>query len=375
MTFSPKSRNKKNVEKTDTELNILADINQRADSSVRSFLLRLQRNGGVIRMLIIALAVFTIFTLINPRVFLSPLNIQSIGLLSPEVGILAIAMMVAMLTAGIDLSVISIANLTTITVTSLYAYFSSQDPALAEAMTIPILLAGFVMGLLAGLFNGFLIGILGITPILATLGTMLLYNGLAIVITGGSTLNGAPEILSVVGRGNTLGIPNLFIALIVIAIIVGIIINKTPLGVKMRLLGANETASLYSGLANKKILIQTYMLTGSLAAIAGLTFIARNPIANADYGASYLLLTIVIVVLGGTNPNGGFATVTGVVLATLTLQLISTGFNMIRLSSYEYQIAQGVILILVMVIDQINWRKRTPTKIRIDNTLSPELKQ
>ncbi|MGB3413851.1 MAG: ABC transporter permease [Microbacteriaceae bacterium] len=363
MIFSSKNKNVQSVEKTDTEVNILADINQKTDVSVKTFLARLQRNGGVVRMLVIAITVFAIFSILNPNVFLKPINLQSIASSSPEIGILAIAMMIAMLTAGIDLSVISIANLTTITIASLYKYFADTDPALAEQMTIPILLIGIAVGLLAGLFNGFLIGVVGITPILATLGTMLLYNGLAIVATGGATLHGVPEVMTDIGQGNLFGVPNLFILLIIVAIIAVIIVTKTPLGVKMRLLGANDTASLYSGLANKRILIQTYLLTGGLASIAGLAFIARNPTANADYGTSYLLLTIVIVVLGGTNPNGGYATVTGVVLATLTLQMISSGFNMMRLSSYEYQIAQGLILVLVMVIDQVNWRKRSPKKL------------
>src|SRR5690606_29849296 len=170
------------------------------------------------------------------------------------------------------------------------------------------------------------------------------------------------------------GVSNLFITFIIVAILVALVVTRTPFGVKMRLLGANETASLYSGLANRKILIQTYLFTGTLAAIAGLVFISRNPIANADYGASYLLLTIVIVVLGRRTLNGGFATVTGVVLATLTLQLISSGFNMMRLSSHEYQIAQGVILIAVMIIDQINWRRRTPSEERVNTALTPETK-
>ena len=104
--------------------------------------------------------------------------------------------------------------------------------------------------------------------------------------------------------------------------------------------------------------MSTYVLTGLLSGIAGVFFIARNPTASADYGASYVLLVIVIAVLGGTNPNGGFATVLGVVLATLTLQIVSSGFTALRLSSYQYAIAQGVILVAAMAFEQIRWRRR-----------------
>lgn len=112
------------------------------------------------------------------------------------------------------------------------------------------------------------------------------------------------------------------------------------------------------------MLIASYTLGGLLAGLAGVLFLCRNPTASADYGASYVLLVIVIAVLGGTNPNGGFATVAGVVLATLTLQVVSSGFTALRLSPYQYSIAQGVILVVVMILDTIDWsrfkRKRGP---------------
>ena len=93
-------------------------------------------------------------------------------------------------------------------------------------------------------------------------------------------------------------------------------------------------------------------------------FIARNPTASADYGASYVLLVIVIAVLGGTNPNGGFATVGGVFLAALTLQVVQSGFTSMRLSAFQYAIAQGVILIGVLVLDWKDVRTRLTSMFR-----------
>jgi len=117
-------------------------------------------------------------------------------------------------------------------------------------------------------------------------------------------------------------------------------------------------ASRYSGISKRSTLMMTYITSGLLSAVAGLLFLARNPTASADYGASYVLLVIVIVVLGGTSPNGGFATVLGVVLATITLQVVASGFTALRLSAYEYAVAQGVILIGVMILDQVSFRRR-----------------
>jgi simple sugar transport system permease protein len=283
---------------------------------------------------------------------------------SPEIGILAVAMAFAMMTGGIDLSLVSIANFTAITVSTVYTAIAANDPAQAEAMAPLIVLLGLGVGLLGGLINAFLISTIGIAPILATLATMQIYNGLAIVWTGGKTLYGAPEVLGAIGKSTVGGVPVLFIIFLVLAILVGVILSRTPFGRRTMLQGANGVAAHYSGIRSASVLYGTYVLTGLLGGFAGLIFLARNPTASADYGSSYVLLVIVIAVLGGTNPMGGYATVTGVVLATLVLQVVQSGFTALRLSAYEYAIAQGVILIGVMVFDQISlrrWRKSVPS--------------
>ncbi len=338
---------------SETTKSPLVEVNDKVDSRVRELIGRLQGHRSVVRLVIILAIAFALFTVLKPNIFLNPTNLENIMISAPEIGVISIAMMIAMLTGGIDLSLVAIANLTAITVSTTFTAIASSNPDTAEAMGPLIILLGLVVGLLAGAINGVLIALVGITPILATLATMQIFNGLAIVWTGGKTLYGAPAFWSSVGEASLAGIPVLFIVLIVVAIVVGIFVSRTPLGRKVQFLGSNERAAKYAGISSKTVLMRTYMLSGVLGSVAGLLFIARNPTASADYGLSYVLLAIVIAVLGGTNPFGGFATVTGVVLATLVLQVVSSGFTAIRLSSYEYSIAQGVILILVMVIDQM----------------------
>lgn len=344
---------------------LFAGANKRVDSLSRNLIGRVRQDSGTMRMLVILILAFTFFTYLKPGIFLNPVNIQNIMISSPEVGIIALAMMLAMLTGGIDLSIVAIANLSAITITTLYSSLMATNPNQAQALMPLIVLLGVIVGLIGGLFNGFLISVVGITPILATLGSMQIFNGLAIVWTGGKTLYGAPEELAAFGKVVVLGMPTLFIAFLVLAVLVAIALNSTALGKKTQLLGANLTAANYSGISSRQVLLSTYLATGFLGGLAGILFIARNPTASADYGSSYILLAIVIVVLGGTNPNGGFASVSGVFLATLTLQIVSSGFNAIRLSAYEYAIAQGLILILVMVLAQISAkqkRKKGPRK-------------
>ena len=336
------------------EASSLQELNERADAGTRSFVSRVHVEHGTLRMLVLTVAAFVLFTILDPTVFLDPLNITNMAVAAPEVGLLAIAVMLAMLTGGIDLSVVAIANGTAITIAGLSAHY----PHAGGAGALLIVVVGFLVGLLGGVVNGLLISRVGITPILATLGTMQVFNGLAIVYTGGETLYGVPAQLTTFGEGTVARVPLLFVVFIVAAVLVAVVLNRTPLGAKLVLQGSNGTAARYSGIRPTRILMATYVMSGALAALAGILVVARNPTASADYGSSYVLLVIVIAILGGTNPSGGFATVTGVVLATLTLQIVQTGFNIERLSNYEYAIAQGVILIVTLVIDQISRRRR-----------------
>lgn len=335
----------------------LTEINHRVETAFNATIARIHVQRGVGRMALLLVATFVLFAILNPGVFLSEVNLQNIGLVAPEIGLLSLAVMIAMLTGGIDLSVVAIANGTAITVSSFYtAVLNSQGPEAADSMTPLILIAGVAVGVALGAINGVLVSVVGITPILATLGTMQLYNGLALVWTGGVTVSGAPGGLTSMGSAAVLGVPVLLIILIAAAVALAVLINRTPIGRKIALQGANPVASKYSGISARSTLMMTYMTSGLLSAIAGLIFLSRSPSASADYGSSYVLLVIVIAVLGGTNPYGGFATVLGVILATLTLQVLSSGFTALRLSAYEYGIAQGLILVGVMVLDQVKFR-------------------
>lgn len=329
-------------------------------------------NRGAGRIVIVLLAAVVLFTVLNPRVFLSPINLQNIAVAAPEIGIISIAMMVVMLTGGIDLSLVAIANFSAITISTLHTAIAASDAALAESLSIVIVLAGVTVGILGGAINGFLVSVVGITPILATLATMQIYNGLAIVWTGGSTLYGAPSALGEIGKAAVANVPLLFIIFLVVAVVVAVFVNRTALGRMLQLEGANPVAALYSGIPRRSVLMKTYSVGGLLAGIAGVLFLARNPTASADYGSSYVLLVIVVAVLGGTSATGGFASVSGVVLATLTLQVVSSGFTAIRLSSYEYAIAQGVILIAVMIIDSVSSsRSKRPKRVHPHLTSDP----
>lgn len=320
---------------------------------------RLLGDGSLVRLAVFAVLVLVAFSLAAPN-YLSVINFQSMGFQVAEVGLLSIAVMISMLTGGIDLSVVSIAALSAITSAQLFVAVDAESaaPGTAALYTVLGIVASLVVGVLCGVLNGLLITRLNITPILATLGTMQFLNGLAIVWTGGKAIYGFPDQFLNLGTGYVAQVPLPVIVLIVVAVLAGIFVNRTGVGLRLKLVGANPTAARYSGLDNNRVLMKTYVASGLISAVAGIVIAARSASANADYGASYILLSIVIVVLGGVNPMGGFGTVTGVVLAAFVLQMVSSGFNMVGWNNFAYQIAQGVILIVVMAINAFSDRWR-----------------
>ena len=314
----------------------------------------LSKDPNLKRLLLVTVLTFVIMGALVPSSFLTVRNLRSMAFQFPEYGILSIAILVAMLTGGIDLSVVGIANLSGILAALVLTNLGGSFSGIGVA--IPILLAVLVTlttGLAAGALNGFLISKVGITPILATLGTMELLTGIGIVITGGSSVFGFPEAFIFIGNGTIFGVPVPFMAFIIFAAVFSIVLRRTPFGFKLYMLGTNETASQFSGVNKTKVLFRTYMLTGFLASCAGLILIARTNSAKADYGLTYTLQAILVAILGGTNPSGGFGTVIGVVLAVFSLQFLSSGFNHLQISNFAKDFVWGGLLLLVMAFNYI----------------------
>lgn len=319
---------------------------------------RLLSDRKLTQLVVVAVLVFGTFAVLVPDLFLTQRNFTSIMFQMPEIALLSLGVMLAMLTAGIDLSVVSMSNLAALSTTYLLVTQVTEGGGNVW-MWIGISIAiGMLVGLLAGLANGLIIAGIGVTPILATLATLTLYNGIAVGTRRGQSITGLPQEFISLGNGSLGGIPIPMIVLIAAAILVAFFINKTGLGMQTVLVGANQEAAKYSAIGVKKVILATYTVSGGLSALAGLIIASRSASANPDYGASYVLLAIVIVVLGGVNPYGGFGTVTGVILATLVLQMVSSGFNALRFSQFFYQLAQGFILVAVMVLNTYMDKRR-----------------
>jgi ribose/xylose/arabinose/galactoside ABC-type transport system permease subunit len=310
-----------------------------------------QRVGTTNSRLLVILALMVVgLGLLEGNKLFGIAGLQSMGFQLPELGFLALAMMIPMLSGGIDLSIIATANLCALTVawtlTALMPLMPDGHSVSWGMMQVGALLAGLVVAALVGLLNGVLVAYLRVPPMLATLGTMTAAKGLAIGFSHGNVISGFPEPIVFIGNGTLLGIP---VALIIFAAVVfplSIFVNKTPLGSAIAMIGSNERAAEYSGVNTRRSLVWVYLISALLAGVAGIIMMARFDSANAAYGESYLLVAILAVVLGGVDPLGGFGRVSGVILSLLILQLISTASSLLDLSQFITLALWGAILLL-----------------------------
>lgn len=309
------------------------------------------------RLLMILAIVFVLCSMLKPSLFLKSSNFISMAKQFPEFGILAIGISMTMLTGGIDLSAVYVANLSAICAAKfMMAMAPKGTPA---GQTIPIIFVGILIalavGCVCGLINGALVAKFGIPAILATLGTQQLFCGLAIVITEGRSLSGLPTLYSKYGTKTLFGfLPVPLIIFLLCACATGFLLAKTSFGSKLYLLGTNPTASRFAGLNNDKLLIGTYGCAGTLSAAAGMLMMASSNSTRADYGSSYTMQCILIAVMGGISPSGGVGNIKGVVVAVVILQMLSSALNMFEnVSNFYRDIIWGLALIAVLIFNYV----------------------
>jgi simple sugar transport system permease protein len=318
------------------------------------------RDDNLLRLLVISLAVFGTMTALNPDRFLTGLNIDSMANQFPELGILTLGVMLAMITGGIDLSVVGIANLAGILAALVFTrLMPPQASGASQAAWVALALAVAVLtSLAAGAVNATLVAVVGITPILATLGTMQIFTGIAIVITKGYAVVGYPEAFLAIGSGRLWIFPIPFVVFVVCALAVGVLLSRTGLGQSLYMMGTNLRAAVFAGIETRRALFKSYLITGLLSGTAGVVMISRTNSAKADYGESYVLQAVLVSVLGGVNPAGGFGTVLGVTIAVLSLQFLSSGFSMLRFSNFAKEFTWGVFLLSIMTLNFVRNRRR-----------------
>lgn len=277
-------------------------------------------------------------------------NLLNQGRMLTEVGIIAIAMTFVIITGGIDLSVGSILGLAAIT---LGVVWKTLGVPLPLAMVVAVL-----VGALCGAVNGLIIIKSRMPPMIATLGTLALYRGLAEGVSQARSVRGYPEWFYVLGQGEILGVPTQLWIFGILVITAAVILGYMTFGRVTYAVGANETAARFSGMAVDRAKLLIYTASGSMAALAAVIFVSRVSTTRSDMGMGIEMDAISAVVLGGTSIFGGRGTMIGTLLGILLIQTMKNGLTLAGIKGDGTIIVIGSILILTILISNLANRKR-----------------
>jgi len=331
-------------------------------SKITSLFDRRSNNAKLLLMLILAYVILCIATRGG---FFSLNQVKLVAYLFPEMGIMSLGVMLCMIAGGIDLTVVAVADLAGILSCMFMKSIMPAEAGSAVQVLVLIVVTVFALaiGALCGIFSGTLIARVGIPAMVATLGASDIILGLAVGISKGSSVKDLPPILNTVVAYRIFNlIPVTTIIYIICAAIIAHILNRTALGFKIYMIGSNKAAAKYSGVDNKKIITITHMMSGMLASVSGLLMCGHFNSARSDFGKAYLTPAILICVLAGINPNGGRGKVSGMVLAVIILQMLSSGFALFQnISDYYKNLIWGLVLIGVMIINVVSERRKVRT--------------
>jgi ribose transport system permease protein len=309
-----------------------------------------------IGLLILILVVGTVVAFINP-LFVSPINLANTANLVGLFGIFAIGQAFVIITGGIELSVGSIIALLGVLFVDLIVNFAMPWPL--------ALLLMLVLGLLIGLAHGTLITRMHLQPFIVTLCGLLIYRGAARFYTADATAGFGFGVsfptLEWLTTGRFLGVPHSFIAMIILAVIMWVVLHRSVFGRHLYAVGKNEEAARYSGIRTKRVIVAAYMICGVLTAISAIFFaMYTRSISPSSHGNFYELYAIAAAVLGGFSLRGGEGSITGVVLGTILLQVLQNLVNLLGIpSSLNFAVMGSVILVGVLADTQFaEFRKR-----------------
>ncbi|MDN3954827.1 ABC transporter permease [Sporolactobacillus laevolacticus] len=296
---------------------------------------------------VVALILLVIVVSIMSPSFLQPSNLLNLLRQVSINALIAFGMTFVILTAGIDLSVGSILALT--------------GAITAELIVngTPVWLAiivGILLGVILGVFNGLLIAYGKAAPFIATLATMIIYRGATYVFTNGNPIAGANMnnsfFFQFMGRGYLVGIPFPVIIMVIAFVILYVFLHKTAFGRQTYALGGNERAAFVAGVKTKKVTILIYLISGFMAALAGMILTSRLSSAQPDAGTAYEMDAIAAVVLGGTSLAGGKGRLFGTLIGALIIGALNNGMNLLGISSFYQQIVKGIVILIAVLMDR-----------------------
>ena len=286
--------------------------------------------------------VFLFFAvLLRDQGFLSPNNLLNIFRQTATITVIAVGMTYVIACAEIDLSVGSVAGLSSV----------CTAMALSQWGLVPGILAGLAVGLVVGSVNGALVSLLGIPSFLVTLGML----GIAVGVAQWITASAPQPILNdtfntLFGSGNFGPIPGLVVWSAIFVAIGAVVLNRTRFGRQVLATGGNRNAAEFTGINTKRIKFQVLLISGMVASVAGMLYAGRLQSGRFQWGAGDELSAIAAVILGGTSLFGGFGSIIGTLFGALLIGLINNGLILAGLDSSQQQVVRGAIIILAVAL-------------------------
>jgi len=284
-------------------------------------------------------------------VFATAQNFSNLTVATMEVGIMAMPMTLIIIAGEIDLSVESMLGLASAVLGFLWA------AGVSLWIAIPVVL---LMGAAGGLLNGLLVTRAGLPSLVVTLGTLALFRGLASVVLGPRAISNFPGEFTAFGFGNVPGtpVPWPLVVFVVLALALGTVLHLTWPGREVFAIGKNASAARYSGVRVARLKTCLFVLSGAVAAGAGIILTSRLSSARADAGQGLTLAVVTAVLLGGVDIFGGSGTLPGVVLAVFTLAILQNALRLADVSTQLQSIAVGLLLIVSVVVPHVVIRIR-----------------
>ncbi|MEZ5398038.1 MAG: ABC transporter permease [Bryobacteraceae bacterium] len=295
------------------------------------------------------IALFIGLAIASPN-FLSSTNLSSVVRQTAVINIMALGMTLIIIAGGIDLSVGSILAMGGLIGTM----------AMNKGASIPTgILAGLATGLACGFANGFMTTRLRINPFIVTLGTLGIIRGLALIVSGGLPVHEVPKGFSYLGEGTLLGVPFVLWVLVLCAVIVHVILERTPLGRYAFAIGSNHEAALYAGIPVTAATIAVYTIGGLLTGLSGMIEASRLMTGQPTAGQGYELQAIAAVVIGGGSLRGGEGSVVGTLIGAFIMGLLANGSDLLGISPYLQQVIIGAVIIAAVAVDELRKRRLT----------------
>ena len=297
------------------------------------------RDAGTFLGLIL---IVVVFASLSP-VFLTAPNLINILQQSSINAAIALGMTLVIISGGIDLSVGPTAALSAVIGATL----------MVAGVPVPLaMMASLGVGMLCGLFNGVLVAYGGLQPFIVTLGGLSLFRALALIYTGGNPVFGIPPEFRALTNGTLMGIPNPVVAVAFIALILWVILNKTPLGEYILAVGGNEEAARIAGVPVAKTKVATFVISGTLASIAALILVGRLGAAEPTIGNLWELDAIAAAAIGGASLMGGKGSIVGTLIGAIILGALRNGLTLMNVQAFYQLLATGIIIIVAMLIDR-----------------------